>query len=72
MIYIFAIPRYVGENINALLPLEAYQLLRPVLETVSVGLDRRGKTLLRQQRTGSLRPEVMERDHDSRFYAAEC
>jgi len=38
LIYIFAIPRYVGENINALLPPEAYQMLRPALYIISVGL----------------------------------
>lgn len=38
LIYIFVIPRYVGENINMQLPAEAYQMLRSVLYIVSVGL----------------------------------
>jgi F0F1-type ATP synthase membrane subunit c/vacuolar-type H+-ATPase subunit K len=38
LIYMFAIPHFIGETINIQLPPEVYQLLRTVLYVVSFGL----------------------------------
>jgi hypothetical protein len=38
LIYIFPIPRFIGENVVALLPPDIFQILRTALYIVSFGL----------------------------------